>query len=31
MHRLSAGHFAVEDCLDHIADHIHRFYESTSG
>ncbi len=26
MHRLDAGHFAVEDCLDYIADNIHRFY-----
>jgi pimeloyl-ACP methyl ester carboxylesterase len=26
MHRLEAGHFAVEDCLDYIADNIHRFY-----
>jgi pimeloyl-ACP methyl ester carboxylesterase len=27
MHRLEAGHFAVEDCLDYIAEHIHRFYD----
>lgn len=27
MHRLSAGHFAVEDNLDYISSHIHRFYE----
>ncbi len=27
MHRLDAGHFAVEDWLDYIAEHIHRFYE----
>lgn len=27
MHRLEAGHFAVEDCLDYIAENIHRFYE----
>jgi pimeloyl-ACP methyl ester carboxylesterase len=26
MHRLAAGHFAVEDCLDYIAENIHRFY-----
>jgi len=26
MHRLDSGHFAVEDCLDYIAKHIHRFY-----
>ena len=26
LHRLSAGHFAVEDCLDYIAAHMHRFY-----
>jgi pimeloyl-ACP methyl ester carboxylesterase len=26
MHRLEAGHFAVEDCLDYIAENIHRFY-----
>lgn len=24
MHRLDAGHFAVEDCLDYISAHIHR-------
>lgn len=28
MHRLSAGHFAVEDCLGYISEHIHRFYET---
>ncbi len=28
MHRLEAGHFAVEDHLDYIADRIHRFYEA---
>ena len=28
MHRLSAGHFAVEDCLDYISGHIHKFYET---
>jgi pimeloyl-ACP methyl ester carboxylesterase len=27
MHRLDAGHFAVEDCLDYIAAHMHRFYD----
>ena len=27
MHRLAAGHFATEDCLDYIAEHIHTFYE----
>jgi pimeloyl-ACP methyl ester carboxylesterase len=27
MHRLEAGHFAVEDCLAYISEHIHRFYE----
>lgn len=26
MHRLEAGHFAVEDNLDYIASNIHRFY-----
>jgi pimeloyl-ACP methyl ester carboxylesterase len=26
MHRLAAGHFAVEDNLDYISDHMHRFY-----
>jgi pimeloyl-ACP methyl ester carboxylesterase len=26
MHRLTAGHFAVEDCLDYIAENIHRYY-----
>ncbi len=28
MHRLSAGHFAVEDCLGYISEHMHRFYDS---
>ena len=28
MHRLAAGHFATEDCLDYIAEHIHTFYEN---
>jgi pimeloyl-ACP methyl ester carboxylesterase len=27
MHRLEAGHFAVEDCLDYISEHMHRFYK----
>jgi pimeloyl-ACP methyl ester carboxylesterase len=27
MHRLSAGHFAAEDCLEYIAAHIHQFHE----
>jgi pimeloyl-ACP methyl ester carboxylesterase len=27
MHRLEAGHFAVEDCLAYISEHIHRFYD----
>ena len=27
MHRLEAGHFAVEDCLDYIAENIHSFYQ----
>jgi hypothetical protein len=27
MHRLEAGHFAVEDCLDYISEHMRRFYE----
>jgi pimeloyl-ACP methyl ester carboxylesterase len=27
MHRLSAGHFAVEDCLDYISEGMHRFYD----
>jgi pimeloyl-ACP methyl ester carboxylesterase len=26
MHRLGAGHFAVEDCLDYISEHMHHFY-----
>lgn len=29
LHRLQAGHFAVEDHLDYIATHIVRFYAST--
>jgi len=27
LHRLDAGHFAVEDCLDYVSEHIHSFYE----
>jgi pimeloyl-ACP methyl ester carboxylesterase len=27
LHRLNAGHFAVEDCLGYISEHIHSFYE----
>ena len=27
LHRLQAGHFAVEDCLDYISHHIHSFYK----
>lgn len=27
MHRLEAGHFAVEDCLGYISENMHRFYE----
>jgi pimeloyl-ACP methyl ester carboxylesterase len=26
LHRLAAGHFAVEDHLDYISDHMHSFY-----
>jgi pimeloyl-ACP methyl ester carboxylesterase len=26
MHRLDSGHFAVEDCLDYIVTHVHRFH-----
>jgi pimeloyl-ACP methyl ester carboxylesterase len=26
MHRLEAGHFAVEDCLETISENMHRFY-----
>jgi hypothetical protein len=26
MHRLDAGHLAVEDCLEYISKNIHRFY-----
>jgi pimeloyl-ACP methyl ester carboxylesterase len=28
LHRLNAGHFAVEDCLRYISDHTHRFYDT---
>lgn len=28
LHRLDAGHFAVEDCLRYIASHMYRFYET---
>jgi pimeloyl-ACP methyl ester carboxylesterase len=28
LHRLDSGHFAVEDCVDHIASDIHHFYEA---
>ena len=31
MHRLEAGHFAVEDCLDYISEHMHRFYDERVG
>ena len=27
MHRLEAGHFAVEDCLEYISGNMHRFYQ----
>lgn len=29
MHRLEAGHFAVEDCLEYISEHIHQFYDQS--
>jgi pimeloyl-ACP methyl ester carboxylesterase len=29
IHRLAAGHFAVEDHLDYISDHMHSFYDKT--
>jgi NADH dehydrogenase FAD-containing subunit len=29
MHRLEAGHFAVEDCLDYISEKMHRFYRDS--
>jgi pimeloyl-ACP methyl ester carboxylesterase len=28
LHRLDAGHFAVEECVTYIASHIRRFYEA---
>ncbi len=32
MHRLEAGHFAVEDCLEYIAENMKRFYrEKVAG
>lgn len=32
MHRLEAGHFAVEDHLEYISTHIHHFYnENVAG
>ncbi len=27
MHRLEAGHFAIEDCLEYISQNMHRFYQ----
>ena len=29
MHRLDSGHFAVEDCLEHIGTNIERFYDES--
>jgi pimeloyl-ACP methyl ester carboxylesterase len=29
MHRLEAGHFAVEDCLNYVSENIHRFYDQS--
>jgi hypothetical protein len=29
MHRLEAGHFAVEDHLEYIAEHMRRFYDTS--
>ena len=29
MHRLDSGHFAVEDCLQYISQHIHQFYDQS--
>ncbi|WP_158788764.1 alpha/beta fold hydrolase [Granulicella sp. L46] len=29
MHRLESGHFAVEDCLEYIARHLHQFYDQS--
>jgi len=31
IHRLNAGHFAVEDCLDYISSHIQKFYDTSVG
>jgi pimeloyl-ACP methyl ester carboxylesterase len=31
LHRLQAGHFAVEDHLDYIASHMKRFYANVAG
>ena len=28
MHRLNSGHFAVEDCLEYIANHMQEFYQT---
>jgi pimeloyl-ACP methyl ester carboxylesterase len=30
IHKLTAGHFAVEDCLDYISEHMHDFYKKIS-
>ena len=29
IHRLDAGQFAVEDCLEYISQHIHQFYDQS--
>jgi pimeloyl-ACP methyl ester carboxylesterase len=29
IHRLESGHFAVEDCLEYIARHMHQFYDQS--
>jgi pimeloyl-ACP methyl ester carboxylesterase len=29
MHRLESGHFAVEDCVEYIARHMHQFYDQS--
>jgi len=29
IHRLESGHFAVEDCLEYIARHMHHFYDDS--
>lgn len=31
MHRLAAGHFAVEDCLEYIAEHMKTFHEGLAS